>query len=106
MGWNEWTIHVSPWALRAGCRGYPVSWFFCDREGDLCAEKDLLGLALCMRCEVRQECLEEALSDRRLDFGVRGGMTSQERKQERARRRRRESKARRANLFAQGLPTQ
>ena len=80
------------WQDTAKCAGYPSNWFFLDDlvEDELARrrkgrvqhrlESELPGLEVCRSCSVLKECLEDALSDRSLDHGIRGGRTSSERK--------------------------
>jgi hypothetical protein len=61
------------WLDDAACAGMPHAIFF-DREHKAKA------LQTCGLCPVRQPCLDEAVADPDLDFGVRGGMTAAARK--------------------------
>jgi WhiB family redox-sensing transcriptional regulator len=54
------------WAQDAACVGQPVAVFF-GAKGKQAA------LELCGGCVVRRQCLDEALADPSLDFGIRGG---------------------------------
>lgn len=63
------------WHAEAACRGEDLSVFFPVR-----GDSSKPAKAICERCPVRTECLEEALADLELDFGVRGGMSARERK--------------------------
>lgn len=84
------------WHEYAACAGMPQDhmFFLPDRDFDTAqqfrhirnAERNLPGLKVCQGCLVRKQCLEEALSDPRLDVGIRGGMTSLERRQIRRKR--------------------
>lgn len=66
------------WQDRAVCAGLDTDLFFTDSTRHE-AEAALPGMVLCRRCPVADECLEHALTHR-LEFGVWGGKTSEERK--------------------------
>ncbi|CCH79339.1 conserved hypothetical protein [Nostocoides japonicum T1-X7] len=74
------------WQDRALCRDAEVEVFF-DFEGvrgrNLEAREEA-AKAICRRCPVLQECLTHAMSAE--DYGVWGGMTARERRDERNRR--------------------
>ncbi|MDQ3973601.1 MAG: WhiB family transcriptional regulator, partial [Actinomycetota bacterium] len=55
------------WRDRAACRGVDVELFYSETESDI-----RVALAICARCEVRAQCLEQAMTQREL-FGVWGG---------------------------------
>jgi WhiB family redox-sensing transcriptional regulator len=61
------------WTLRAACRG---------KNDDLFpdARDQRQAKIVCYECEVRSECLAEAL-DNRIEWGIWGGMTERERRQ-------------------------
>lgn len=59
------------WYERSACRGTPLPLFF-EPANELAAK------ALCVGCPVRTECFEYAMRNC-LDFGVWGGLTSEER---------------------------
>lgn len=69
------------WLERAACRDADTAVFF--RVGKTHSNAD--ALRVCAGCRVRRECLEEALAvehnARSERFGVRGGMTAEERHQ-------------------------
>lgn len=65
----------APWTKDALCRGEPVEWFFPGR-----GESSAPAMELCGRCPVRLPCLDEALADETLDFGIRGGSTANARR--------------------------
>lgn len=70
------------WRRKARCRGMDPGFFYPDHgRGDQIAE----AKAVCHECPVRSECLEQALE---LDeqYGIWGGMSVKERKEEKARR--------------------
>ena len=70
------------WREAAACLGADLDWFFSQagQHGDA-------ARALCRRCPVRSECLEEALSlPSGRDFGIRGGMSKKARDAIRKRR--------------------
>ncbi|HWL44129.1 MAG TPA: WhiB family transcriptional regulator [Ilumatobacter sp.] len=67
---------LSPdWHAEALCVGEPTAWFFPTR-----GESTTAALQLCGRCPVRTQCLNEALAEPGLDYGVRGGMSARARK--------------------------
>jgi len=71
------TDYIPPppwWWGSAACRKMPLSLFY-----DVSPSRERRALAACERCEVREECLDDAL-DRGDLFGVRGGMTPTQRK--------------------------
>ena len=61
------------WAARAACRTTDPDTLFVQGAAQNRAK------AICMGCEVRTECLADAL-DNRVEFGVWGGMTERERR--------------------------
>lgn len=67
MGWN------SDWTSAAACRGSDPDTLFVQGAAQNRAK------AVCLGCEVRTECLADAL-DNRVEFGVWGGMTERERR--------------------------
>ena len=60
------------WVERAACIAAPSEWFV-GSEPD-----EAKALRYCARCEVRRECLEEAVGAN-LTWGVWGGQTGQQR---------------------------
>lgn len=67
MVWN------ADWTSMAACRGSDPDTLFVQGAAQNRAK------AVCMGCEVRTECLADAL-DHRVEFGVWGGMTERERR--------------------------
>ena len=67
MVWN------SEWATRAACNGADPDALFVQGAAQNRAKQ------ICMGCEVRTECLADAL-DNKVEFGVWGGMTERERR--------------------------
>ncbi len=65
-------LKAEDWTLRAKCRGMQDQLF---PEG----ADQKRARAVCMGCQVRSECLAEAL-DNRIEWGVWGGMTERERR--------------------------
>jgi WhiB family redox-sensing transcriptional regulator len=59
------------WCARAACIGHPLEMFFPTR-----GESNQPAFQVCGRCEVRVDCLNEALGDPDLDHGVRGGLSA------------------------------
>ena len=71
--------HVREWRERAACRGgvdpdlfFPAAESGAARDAQVRAAK-----AVCARCPVRSECLDEALV--RIPYGIAGGLTERER---------------------------
>lgn len=67
MGWSI------DWTAGAACRSSDPDTLFVQGAAQNRAK------AICMGCEVRTECLADAL-DNRVEFGVWGGMTERERR--------------------------
>jgi len=63
-----------PWAARSECRGEDPTIFFPGTDDD-----PAIGLAICARCPVRQECLEYAIEARER-YGIWGGTTERQRR--------------------------
>ena len=74
---------VEGWYLRGACRGLESSSFYPDpaEEADVAR-----ALAVCDRCEVRSDCLDQALF-RREPTGIWGGTTERDRRRILRRRR-------------------
>ncbi len=72
--------HPDEWTERAACRNHENPAAFFPNRGDWRTEQTQAVLALCRSCQVRSECLEEAvrLAD---DHGIRGGLSGRERRQ-------------------------
>lgn len=66
------TIRAGDWRSRGACRTDPDRLFVRGA-----AQRD--AKLICLPCPVRARCLAEAL-DRRIEFGVWGGMTERERR--------------------------
>ena len=86
-------LDAPEWMDRAACAGMPWGFFFAEdferpAKAAKRAEDHLIGLGVCVNCPVREDCLEEAISDPNLDYGIRGGLTSQQRRAIRRRRNR------------------
>lgn len=77
---NLWGGDPPAWQDAALCAQTDPEAFHPERGGSTEPAKKI-----CQRCEVRQECLEYALAARE-EFGVWGGMSEPERKDERERR--------------------
>lgn len=76
---------MGAWRDEAACLGEELRIFFPERNLALARE----AKAICYRCPVRMECLDEALSNGER-FGIWGGMDQDERRREaRLRRNRR-----------------
>jgi WhiB family redox-sensing transcriptional regulator len=84
-GLRDLDLAGAEWKLRGLCSQTDPAIFFPDHGGD----PALIGAAkrVCMACEVRVECLQDALdNDER--FGIWGGLTERQRRRiTRARRR-------------------
>ena len=65
---------VARWRQRAACRGTDLDVFFPER-----GETAGPARQLCARCQVRQPCLDYALSNR-ITHGIWGGLTERERR--------------------------
>lgn len=84
-------LHLEPvrneWATRAACAGMDVNIFHpksCDLPGGVISKEAKRAIAICNRCEVRTECLEdvtriEGLTGR--PEGIYGGLTPAQRHQ-------------------------
>lgn len=72
------------WMQEAACQGEPVEHFFPSGDSPALYE---LGRLVCRDCPVRKDCLEYALRER-LDDGLWGGLTVDERRRIRRDRRR------------------
>ncbi|MFN2496548.1 MAG: WhiB family transcriptional regulator [Pseudonocardiaceae bacterium] len=64
---------AADWRCRGACRTYDPDWLFVRGAAQHQAK------LVCNRCPVRTRCLAEAL-DRRIEYGVWGGMTERERR--------------------------
>lgn len=75
----DWAIG---WQFLAACRGEDTSWFFAPAYFEKRWEKDAReakAKAVCVRCPVREECLEYALRTRE-PHGIWGGLNEMERR--------------------------
>jgi WhiB family redox-sensing transcriptional regulator len=70
----EAEVEVRAWVQRANCIGIDADLFFPDR-----GEPTRHAKAVCAGCEVREECLDYALSTGQ-KFGVWGGTSERERR--------------------------
>ena len=64
---------ATEWAINAACRNTDSDTLFVQGAAQNRVK------AICLGCEVRTECLSDAL-DNRVEFGVWGGMTERERR--------------------------
>jgi WhiB family redox-sensing transcriptional regulator len=71
------------WRESARCREIGPEFFFAEHKGESMSE----AKSVCSRCEVRDECLEFAIS-KSMAFGVWGGLSPKQRRDEQARRNR------------------
>ena len=70
------------WQHAAACHGADSAWFFAPNYFEKRSEKDgreAKAKAVCLRCPVREECLEYALRIRE-PHGVWGGLNEMERR--------------------------
>lgn len=70
------------WQLLAACRGEDSTYFFAPNYFEKRREKDAreaVAKAICVRCPVREECLEYALRVRE-GHGIWGGLNEMERR--------------------------
>ena len=79
------------WRARAACQGVDPELFFPETtdgapDEPLVRQQVAAAKAVCRRCPVSEQCLDEALE--RLPHGVAGGMTEHERRRARAQRER------------------
>ncbi len=75
LGMNENSNKPNPnWRLKAACRGLDTRLFFPE-----VGVVPKLALATCAGCPVKQECGDEAMTDKRNIQGVWGGMSHRER---------------------------
>ena len=75
---------LGDWRDDALCLGEDIHLFFPERSQTQAA----IAKSICARCEVRPECLDEAIANGER-FGIWGGMDQEERRREARRRRRR-----------------
>ena len=64
------------WWEQAACRGRPTAWWYPER-GDVFVGE--VARAVCARCPVRRECLDDALESEAghgYQFGIRGGKSA------------------------------
>lgn len=66
-----------PWLDLAECRGAPADLFFPERGDNAGVDA---AKAICARCPVITECLDDAIESREL-FGIRGGKSGKERRE-------------------------
>jgi WhiB family redox-sensing transcriptional regulator len=69
------------WSELSACKGESIELFY-PKSG----RRPTRALAICSSCEVREECLEYALTNHQ-HWGVWGGMTERQRFEEKRRRR-------------------
>lgn len=87
------TLSAPLWHAHALCAGHdPDLWHPTDTRHGRADARVAYAAAICARCPVTEQCLEEALSvPAGQDAGVWGGTTPEERQVLRDRRRRRET---------------
>src|SRR5438270_13233553 len=73
----------SDWRSRAACKGIDPEHFFSSDDEVASkherAERESAAKAVCMRCDVRRECLSYAIAAGER-YGIWGGMNAQERR--------------------------
>jgi WhiB family transcriptional regulator, redox-sensing transcriptional regulator len=82
-------VQTRSWRDLAACRGQDATPFFAPAYFERRSEKlarEAVAKAVCARCPVRSDCLEQALENRD-PHGVWGGMNEAERRAELRRRR-------------------
>ena len=75
-------ITDSGWRERAACLDYPADLFFGMDDAESSAERrtrEDKAKSVCFTCQVRDECLEYALSTKE-PYGIWGGLTEIERR--------------------------
>lgn len=75
------------WRAKAACRDEDPELFFPIGTTGLAVEQADAAKSVCMRCEVREECLEYALASNQ-DAGIWGGLNEDERRTLRRQRQR------------------
>jgi len=87
----ERPLEGSVWRAKAACKGLPLEWFFPDAE-DATKIATVIARAkrVCARCEVQLDCREYAINAA-IEFtsdlyGIWGGLTQSEIRQEAKRR--------------------
>ena len=75
---------MNDWRASANCQGMSPGLFFPEKGN--CEQQIKEARAVCAGCEVRSECLEEAMASG-TRFGLWGGLTTQERRKLRRARR-------------------
>lgn len=78
----DWAMHDrNEWREEALCAQTDPEAFFPEKGGSVRAAK-----AMCARCPVRVECLDDAIASDEVNDGVRGGLSPRQRRAESARR--------------------
>jgi WhiB family transcriptional regulator, redox-sensing transcriptional regulator len=85
---DPWEPHLfdkvpGEWFDSAACRGEPADWFFPPRSGHHSQVLGAKGKAVCATCTVQAECLDFAETPPVEQFGLWGGMTTDERRRAR-----------------------
>jgi WhiB family redox-sensing transcriptional regulator len=81
-GWYDMTSDPESWRDLALCAETDPEAFFPEKSG---STRD--GKLICQSCDVRVECLDDALATNDVHFGTRGGLSARERRQLMANRR-------------------
>jgi WhiB family transcriptional regulator, redox-sensing transcriptional regulator len=74
---------ASAWQSFAACRGEDAAYFYAPNYFEKRAQKharEAVAKAFCVRCPVREECLEYAMATRET-HGIWGGLNEMERRQ-------------------------
>ena len=74
-----------PWADFANCLGLPPDWFFPARDDSQSVPAE--AKKVCAACQVRQQCLDYAMTPPVITNGVWGGLSERERKRLRRKQR-------------------
>jgi WhiB family redox-sensing transcriptional regulator len=73
----ETTVAGDDWISRAACKDYPTALFFpAEHDDDETSGDNEIAKRICAGCPVQLECRESQFTD---PYGVRGGLTAEER---------------------------
>jgi WhiB family redox-sensing transcriptional regulator len=76
-----WDMEQMAWQDQANCKGLPVDMFYYtveDTTRSIRRRKEKLALKICSRCDVKSECLQDAI-DRDDAHSIQGGTTPRDR---------------------------
>lgn len=65
------------WHTEAICRGLPAETFYHHSSNSIAEGR---AKAICARCPVRADCLDDAIATGEVEFGIFGGLTPPERR--------------------------